>query len=107
MSGNCAVVRIGTRFGVRLECIHEWSVSEEDDVVLSPLNDFCFLASSGHSIRVGAWGAGAFGVSSVSAARMRRAVCSSLCYDGSCSEDENEVLTLLNLDELDASVEPR
>lgn len=79
---GCALVRIGTRYGVRLEQLPQWTCGE-DHVVLSCSNGFCDTKRNGVQIRVGGWDAGACSVSyQVSAARMRRPLPSALNYDG-------------------------
>ena len=83
----CAIMRIGTRFGVRLEQLGGW-VSADNDVVLVALNGFCFCTSEGVRVRVGAWGADTSSVMRASEAKMLRPVTSALCYDGSCSEPD-------------------
>lgn len=50
-----ALVRIGTRMGVRLEALCE--VPFEDDLLLSPGNSFCTRAADGTLVCVGGWDA--------------------------------------------------
>ena len=84
----CALMRIGTRAGVRLEHLREW-VCEDNDVVLGAHNGFSFRTSCGVSVRVGGWDAAACSVSPASAAHMLLGASSTLKYDGSCSEPEH------------------
>lgn len=79
---GCALVRIGTRHGVRVEHFPRWACSE-DNVVLSRSNGFCDTKKKGVQIRVGGWDADACRASyHVSAARIRRPLQSNLNYDG-------------------------